>query len=41
MKKVTVVVLVAGSILLSSCSFYTCPTYAKKPVKNSEKQTKI
>lgn len=41
MKKISVVVLLAGSLLLSACGFYTCPTYAKKPVKNAPKESRI
>ncbi len=42
MKKLgAVVVLLAGSLLFSACGFYTCPTYAKKPVKNTVKESSI
>jgi hypothetical protein len=42
MKKLSVVVvLLAGTVLLSACGFYTCPTYAKKPVKGAVREARI
>ncbi len=41
MKKVIVIVVLA-SVFLSSCSFYTCATYAKKqPEVKAQKATRI
>lgn len=37
MKK-TVFVVGVLAFILSSCSFYTCPTYATKPAKETEKE---
>lgn len=38
MKKATLLVIVI-SAMLYSCSFTTCPTYAKKEVKKDVRQT--
>ncbi|WP_281169027.1 hypothetical protein [Fulvivirga imtechensis] len=35
MKKSIVVILAVG-LLASACSTYTCPTYAKEPVKEKK-----
>ena len=41
MKKV-IVVLVLASLSLSSCSYYTCATYAKqKPQEKTQKESRI
>ncbi|MEO7992010.1 MAG: hypothetical protein ABI663_20835 [Chryseolinea sp.] len=40
MKKSTVV-LILVAFALSSCSFHTCPTYAKKEAKKMEKPNRI
>lgn len=41
MKKSIVMILLAGSVLLSSCGYYTCPTYAKAAPKKTVKGTRI
>jgi hypothetical protein len=40
MKK-TVVIFLLTSFVLSSCGFYTCPTYAKTTAKKAVKESKI
>jgi outer membrane protein assembly factor BamE (lipoprotein component of BamABCDE complex) len=39
-KSVCAVVFLAAAVILSSCSIYTCPTYAKQPVKNVNRDVK-
>ena len=41
MKKTVALVVLAASIVLTSCSSYTCPTYSKAPQKVAAKETKI
>lgn len=42
MKKGSVVVLILAVVaLISSCSTYTCATYAKEPQKKAPKEAKI
>ncbi len=33
MKKALTIVLLAGTVLVTACSQYTCPTYSKAPEK--------
>jgi len=40
MKK-SVIVLILASVMLYSCSEYTCPTYTKKAPKKDLKETRI
>ena len=41
MKKTVALVVLVASIVLTSCSSYTCPTYSKAPQKVAAKETKI
>ena len=41
MKKTVALVVLAASIVLTSCSSYTCPTYSKAPQKVAAKESKI
>ena len=41
MKKTLTLVLLAASILLTSCSSYTCPTYSKATQKTVAKEIKL
>ena len=41
MKKTVALVVLAASIMLTSCSSYTCPTYSKAPQKVAAKESKI
>ena len=41
MKKAIVMFLLAGSVLSSSCGYYTCPTYSKAAPKKAVKEIRI
>jgi hypothetical protein len=36
MKKSVLALILLAAVTLSSCGFYTCATYAKKPVKEAD-----
>jgi hypothetical protein len=41
MKKSVVIILLACSVLMTSCGYYTCPTYSKAAPKKVVKETRI
>jgi outer membrane protein assembly factor BamE (lipoprotein component of BamABCDE complex) len=41
MRKLSVVAVILVSFMLSSCSFYTCPTYSNKKPAPVEGQVRI
>jgi hypothetical protein len=41
MKKLSLVALVLLGVMMTSCGFYTCPTYAGKKAPAVEKHSKI
>jgi len=41
MKKSVALLILVASVVMSSCSSYTCPTYSKAPQKALKKETRI
>jgi hypothetical protein len=41
MKKSVAVLILVVLVMISACSTYTCPTYAKAPFHKVQKETRI
>ncbi len=40
MKKSVLLLILAGALMVSACSTYTCPTYSKAPAHKAAKETR-